>query len=674
MDKAIAKKEIERLSRIIEEHNYRYYVLDNPVISDSEYDALLKKLVHLEEKFPELRLPDSPTQRIGAKLTKPNKPVVHRTRMYSLDNTYSIEELLAWEGRIKKALGKEKITYVAELKIDGVSANLLYEKGLLVLGATRGDGVTGEDITHNLKTIPVIPLRLKIPRQEDVPSLLEVRGEVYMERKDFEKLNKEKAKKGESLFANPRNAASGSVKLLDSRITSQRHLRFWVHSFGIVEGKKKFPTQWEFLETMKKWGFPVNPHNRLCSSIKEVIAYCHESEKIRDTLSYDADGVVVKVNSLKQQEKLGETAKSPRWAVAFKFSARQATTLVKRIVVQVGRTGVLTPVADLEPVECGGVTISRATLHNFDEIKRLNIKEGDKVLVERAGDVIPKVVKVVESAGVGKGRSVHVPSKCPVCGGAVAKESEENVAYKCLNPSCPKQLERRLIHFASRNAMDIEGLGESVVQQLLEKGLVKDIGDIYFLKKGDLLKLDLFAEKKAENLLKAIEASKKRPLSRLIFALGIPNIGQKAAETLAKRFRSLEKLMKATKEDLADIHEFGSVMAISVVQFFRQKPTRDLIKKLKEAGVQMEDVQTVSGRKAQKLLRKKFVFTGELKDFTRSQAAEKVKAMGGDVSSSVSRNIDFVVVGENPGSKYIKAKELGVTIINEQQFKEMTHA
>lgn len=670
MDKVKALKEIKRLSKEIEEHNYRYYVVSHPAISDKEYDDLLKRLIDLEEKFPELKSSDSPSQRVGTKILSGIPTATHRVKMYSLDNTYSIEELEKWQERVVKGLPSQKIEYAAELKIDGISAALTYEHGRFILGATRGDGLKGENVTHSLKTIRSIPLTLKKSVSSDIPSFIEVRGEVYMNSQDFESLNEERKKHGEEPFANPRNAASGSVKLLDSRITAHRKLNCFIHSFGLLEGMKPLEAQWEFLQVVQEWGFSINPYSRLCKSFDEVIFYCEEFEKKRNTIPYEVDGVVVKVNSFTQQRQLGETLKSPRWAVAYKFPARQATTRVREITVQVGRTGILTPVAELEPVQCAGVTIGRSTLHNFDEIKRLGIKKGDRILLERAGDVIPKIIKVVEHSKDSQEKFFEVPQKCPECGGAIAKEKTEDVACRCINPCCPKQLERRLVHFASRNAMDIEGLGEAVILQLIAKRLVKDCADIYSLKKEDLLGLELFADRRAENLLKAVEQSKKQPLSRLLYALGILNVGEKSAYTLAQQFGTLDKLMEAKNEDLRGIFEIGEVTAASVGKFFKQSSTRQIIEKFKKAGVNTREPQI---QKSSKLKGKKFIFTGELKSLTRGQAGERVKKLGGDIVSAVSKNVDFVAAGENPGSKYNKALSLGLTILNEEQFKEIVN-
>jgi DNA ligase (NAD+) len=665
MDKIEAAKKIKEIATAIEAHNHRYYVLNQPTVSDKEYDDLLKALAVLEDQFPELRDPHSPSRRVGVQASPGSRAVVHKAKMYSLDNTYSMDELAGWHQRVLKGLPRQHVEYVVELKIDGVSAALTYERGQFVLGATRGDGMTGEDVTRGLKTVRSIPSELKTGAGGVSPDLLEVRGEIYMSRQDFERLNEERKRDGEILFANARNATGGSVKLLDSRVTARRRLNCFVHSFGILEGGDSFQTQWEFLTHSHEWGFAVDPNRRLCRSIEEVMEYCREYQLKRGAIAYEVDGVVVKVNSLQQQNQLGSTLKSPRWAVAYKFPAYQATTTVRDIVVQVGRTGVLTPVAELEPVECAGVTISRSTLHNFDEVKRLGVKKGDRVLIERAGDVIPKVVKVVSSSGGGARKVFTAPKECPECGGPVVKEKLDDVAYRCTNPSCPRQLERGLIHFASRGAMDIEGLGEVVVAQLLDKGLARGLADIYYLKKEDLLTLDLFKEKKAGNLIAAIETSKARPLSRFLFALGIMNIGEKAAYLLARRFVTLEGLTTATRDELESVHEVGKVMADSVAKYFQKPSVKGLLRKFKEAGV--NPTEPVEHR-GQELAGKKFVFTGELKRVTRGQAGARVKTMGGEVVSTVSKNTDFVVAGEAPGSKYNKAVDLGIKILSEEQF------
>jgi len=666
MEKSAAKQKIEKLREQIRHHDYQYYVLSQPEISDKEYDDLIKELEALEKQFPGLRSADSPTQRVGGEVQERFKTVTHRVKMLSLGNTYSIEELKEWDKRVHKGLGTAAVEYVAELKIDGVSASLNYKNGLFVLGATRGDGATGEDITHNLKTVRAIPLRLF---GKEHPKFLDVRGEIYMEISEFDKINKERKREGEVLFANPRNSASGSLKLLDSSLTARRRLNCFIHSFGLLEGKNKFATHWEFLNQAKEWGLRVNLNNKLCKNLDEVIDYCQKWQEKQRSLPYQIDGIVIKVNSLEQQEKLGFTLKSPRWAAAYKFPARQATTRLKDIQVQVGRTGVLTPVAILEPVECGGVTITHSTLHNFDEIKRLDIRIGDRVILERAGEVIPHIIKVVDSVRTGKEKIFKIPQKCPACGGKITKEKEGDVAYRCINSSCPKQFERGLLHFSSRVAMDIEGLGEAVVEQLIDKKIVHDFADIFLLKKEDLLKLELFAEKKAENLLASISKSKQQPLSRLLFGLGIRHVGEKAASVLAERFHGLDKIMQSDRDDFDNIPEIGEVMAESIAEFFAYSQTRKLLAKLKAVGVNIREPEREI--KNSPISGKTFVFTGELNSLTRDEAGKKIRGLGATASSSVSKNTDFVVAGENPGSKFNEARRLGVKIIDEKEFLKL---
>lgn len=665
-----ARRDVEKLKAQIRHHEYRYYVLNQPEISDSEYDRLMRRLKDLEGKYPQLRSPDSPTQRVGGEPLKEFKQVKHRLPMLSLDNAYSFEEVKDWAQRVRRGLGaREKVEYVTELKFDGISASFTYKRGKFVLGASRGDGQNGDDISANIRTVRTLALQLISDTKNPLPQILEVRGEIYMERKDFEKLNKRRKGQNEPLFANPRNAAAGSLKLLDPKITATRKLKNFIHSFAVLEKGKTFSTHWEFLQTAKGWGLRVNPYTCLCKDIDQVTAECEKWQKKRESLPYDIDGMVIKVNGLKQQERLGVTLKSPRWAVAYKFPAQQVTTILKDIKVQVGRTGVLTPVAILKPVECAGVTISRATLHNFDEIKRLDARIDDRVIVERAGEVIPKIVKAVKTVRRGKQEPFRIPLRCPVCGGKVVKEKEEEVAYRCPNLLCPAQLERGLIHFASRTAMDIEGMGKALVEQLVAKKLVRDFADIYTLTKQQLLTLDLFAEKKAEGLLTAIEKSKQQPLSRLLFALGIHHVGEKAALCLANRFGNIDKLIQATQEQLQAISEAGPIMAAAVVDFFKTHAAKQLIGKLKAAKVNM--FQSTTRKGLQPLAGKAFVFTGELQEFSRSEAQRLVQELGGNYSSSVSKNVDFVVAGESPGSKYRRAKKINIKIINEAEFKRM---
>ncbi|MCX5714109.1 MAG: NAD-dependent DNA ligase LigA, partial [Candidatus Omnitrophica bacterium] len=607
------KNEIERLREQIREHDYLYYVLSSPKISDREYDLLLKKLKTLEKANPEFKSEDSPTVRVGGGILEGFKTVRHRQKMLSLDNTYSFEELKEWDTRVHKGLSGAQVEYVVEHKIDGISANLTYGQGRLIIGATRGDGETGEDVTANIKTIRAIPLVLL---SKGFPELIEIRGEVYLDKRDFEAINEEKEASGEPLFANPRNAASGSLKLLDTGIVAKRKLNFFAHSLGEYRGFD-IESQWGFLERLKVWGIRVNPAARLTRNLAEAIDYCRDWQEKREKLGYEIDGIVIKVNSLAQQKRLGFTLKSPRWAVAYKFPARQATTSVIAITVNVGRTGVITPVAQLQPVECSGVTISHATLHNFDEMRRLGIKEGDRVLIERAGDVIPKVVKVVETKGK---KAFIIPKVCPACSAKLVKEKQEDVAWRCVNPHCPAQLERGIEHFASRTAMDIEGMGEAVIEQLVHLKMVKSIPDIYKLKEEDLLKLELFKEKKASKLLLAIERSKTRPLSRLVYALGIRHVGEKAAYVLAQRFKIMDNLAQAKLGDLDAIYEVGEVMARSIGDYFSLSQTKKMVGDLRGLGLNFKE-QEIEARETA-LSAKNVVFTGELAGFSRAQAEE----------------------------------------------------
>ncbi len=655
-----AKKRIEWLRKEIWRHNYLYYVLNKPEISDAEYDKLMQELRELEEMYPEFITPDSPTQRVGAPPAKEFKSVRHVRPMLSLDTAHSEEEIIAFDNRIKKELNCSEVEYVAEPKLDGLSVELIYENGKYVRGSTRGDGINGEDVTENIRTIKAVPLVLR-DDEIPVPRLLAVRGEVIMHIDDFEKLNKELIERGEEPLANPRNAAAGSLRRLDPRETASRPLDIFFYEIMLVEGYE-VDEQWEALQTLKKWGLKVNPHNRKVKNIEEVIKYHEEMEKKREELSYEIDGIVIKVNKFEYQERLGEKSRSPRWAIAYKFPPREEETQILDIVVQVGRTGILTPVALLRPVDVKGVTVSRATLHNEDYIKQKDIRIGDWVKVARAGDVIPEVIEVIKERRTGKEKIFKMPSRCPVCGSKVVKEG---AYYRCTaGLSCPAQLKRAIVHFASKNAMDIEGLGGQTVDMLVEKGLIKRISDIYRLKKADLQRLPRFAEKSARNLIEAIEKSKERNLARVIYALGIPNVGEHTAKLLAEKFGSIDRLMNASMEELISIKEIGPETAESIVNFFKEKRNREEIEELKKLGVKMEYVE--EGKK--KLKGKKFVFTGSLKSMTRGEAKAIVEDMGGEVLNTVSRNIDYVVVGENPGSKYEKAKKLGVKIINEREF------
>ncbi|MEO0119418.1 MAG: NAD-dependent DNA ligase LigA [candidate division WOR-3 bacterium] len=664
MDEKEAKKEIERLRKEIRYHDYRYYVLNDPVISDYEYDMLYKRLVELEKKFPHLITPDSPTQRVGGEPLKEFKSVIHEIPMLSLDNTYSYDELKEFDKRIRKSV--PNVHYLCELKVDGVAVSLLYRDGKFIRGATRGDGHKGDDITLNLKTIKTLPLNLLT----DNPDFLniEVRGEVFLTKKQFLELNKEREEEGEPLFANPRNACAGSLKLLDPKEVAKRNLDIFIHTIP-KPPSEKYDSDYQVLEKLKECGFKIIPHSEVLKSIDEVISYCEEWKDKKEDLPYEVDGIVIKVDSFKHRFELGETIKSPRWAVAYKYPPKQATTRIKRIYVQVGRVGTLTPVAEFEPVFLSGTTITHATLHNYDEIKRKDIRVGDWVIIEKAGEVIPQVVKVVKDKRTGKEKEFKMPETCPVCGGKVVREAEE-VAYRCINASCPAQIKRRIIHFASRQAMDIEGLGEKWVEIFVDKGFIKDFSDIYKLKfkKNEILKLERMGEKSTENLLQGIEKSKNRPFHRVLYALGIRHVGLGTAQILANAFNNIDELMKASKERLSSISGIGPIVAESIYNFFHTKENIELINKLKEVGINFEREK----KEEKKILTgKTFVVTGTLKNFTRQQIHELILSLGGNVATSVSKKTDYLICGADPGSKLDKAKELGVKIIGEEEFLEM---
>ncbi len=662
-----AKEEIEKLRDEINYHNYRYYVLQSPVVSDAEYDRLFRRLQALEERFPQFVTPDSPTQRVGAKPLEEFGIVKHTIPMLSLNNAFTEEEVLEFDQRVKRLLGTtEDIEYAVEPKIDGLAVELVYEDGIFVQGSTRGDGYTGEDVTQNLKTIRSIPLKLLPHKTMPLPRRLEVRGEVYLTIEGFKRLNKEREKRGEPLFANPRNAASGSLRQLDPRVTASRPLDIFCYGVGVVEGVE-FKTHMETLSYLKEVGLKVNPLVELVKGIEGAIEYHRRLEQMREELDYEVDGMVIKVNSLSQQETLGVLTRSPRWALAYKFAPKEETTVVKDIIVGVGRTGALTPVAVLEPVEVGGVTIERATLHNQDEIDRKDVRIGDTVVVARAGDVIPEVVSVIKDKRTGKEKKFTMPERCPECGSRVERDGA--IHYCTGGLTCPAQLKETIRHFASKRAMDIEGLGGKHIDQFVNAGLIKDVADIYYLKKEDILKLERWAEKSAENLLEAIEKSKTPPaLSRLIFALGIKGVGEHLADVLAERFSSLDSLMHATYEELLQIPEIGPETAKNIVSFFREEHNLKVIEKLKKAGVRFPEEKK---KKAGKLAGKVFVFTGALDSFTRDEAKKLVESEGGRCSDSVSKRVDFVVVGKEPGSKYEKARKLGIKMLSEKEFKEM---
>jgi len=659
-----AKRRIEELRKLIRHHDYLYYVLNKPEISDAEYDKLMLELRKLEEAYPDLVTPDSPTQRVGGFPAEEFKTVTHMKPMLSLDSAFTKEEIKKFDERIKRELGDESIEYVAEPKLDGLSVELVYENGVFVRGSTRGDGINGEDVTENLKTIRAVPLRLR--ESKTIPTRLAVRGEVIMHINDFERLNKQLIERGEEPLANPRNAAAGSLRRLDPRETAERPLDIFFYEILFIEGVD-IETQWDGLKHLKEWGLKVNHLIKKCDDIDDAIKYHKEMAEKREELSYEIDGVVIKVNRLDYQEKLGIKARSPRWAIAYKFPPREEETEIVDIVVQVGRTGTLTPVALLKPVDVTGVTVSRATLHNQDFIDQMDVRIGDKVKVARAGDVIPEVVKVLKDKRTGREKKFHIPSKCPVCGSKVVKEG---AFYRCTGGlACIAQLKRSITHYASKGAMDIEGLGKKNVDLLVDSGLIKRVSDLYVLKKEDLLKLPRFAEKSADNLLKGIEKSKERSLARFIYALGIPNVGEHMARVLAEHFKTLDALMNASRESLLEIHEVGPETADSIVSFFREKINREEIERMKKFGVKAT-VAKVEEKKGI-LSGKVFVFTGALQSFSREEAKRLVEELGGRAASSVSKNVDFVVVGENPGSKYDKAKKLGLKIIDEKEFKKM---
>ena len=665
MDKRTLKEKVDKLKKLIGYHDRKYFTDNSPEVSDQEYDRLYRELFELEKNHPDLKTDDSPTRRVSESPAQGFKHVKHSVPMLSMDNTYSHTELMDFDKRVKKNLGNEKYDYIVEFKIDGVSVSIVYENGKFLRGATRGDGKTGDDVSFNLKTIRSIPMEL-FSGEKNSPGLIEVRGEVFIPKKMFEKINKEKEKCGEELFANPRNAAAGSLKLLDSRITAKRHLDIFIWGVGALRGMQ-LKSHEDALDYLKKLGVKVIPYATRCSNIEGVIKVCEEWQKKREKLDYATDGMVIKINSIKQQEKLGATAKSPRWMIAYKFPAERVITRIIDMKAQIGRTGVITPVAILEPVRVSGTTVSRATLHNFDEIKRLDIKLNDSVYIEKSGEIIPKVIKVIKEKRKGTEKTLKAPVKCPSCGSTLERDEDE-VALRCGNVSCGAQIKQRIFHFASKNAMDIEGLGESIVEQLVEKGLVKDCADIYSLKLDQLKGLERFAEKSAQNIMDSIEKSKSNDLNRLIFALGIRHVGQKAAWTLAMKFGSLEEIINQDIESLTSINEIGQVMAESMNKFFKNPVNLRVIEKLIKYGLKAKAV-----KRPEKTIfsGKTFVVTGTLNDYTRQGSEELIRMLGGSASSSVSKNTDFLLTGKDPGSKLEKAKKLGVKIISESDFKKM---
>ena len=661
------KNRVKELRTLLEYHNRRYYQLDAPEISDAEYDLLFRELVALEERYPELVTAESPTQRVGGAPVSRFQAVTHRVPMLSLENATNDEEIRAkLDARIRKELGlgeSSSVSYMCEPKMDGLAVELIYECGMLTVASTRGDGVTGEDVTQNIRTLRGLPLRLT---GEGVPALLEVRGEVYLALEAFQKINRDREENGDPPFVNPRNAAAGSLRQLDPRVTARRPLSFYCYAPGLVEGAS-FSSQHEFLDMAAGWGLPVNPLTRLVDGVAGAVAYYHEMQGVRESLPYEIDGTVVKVDSFPLQRELGEKSRSPLWAIACKFPPRQAETLLEDVLLSVGRTGVITPVAQLRPVEISGVTVSRATLHNWDELAAKDIRIGDAVVVERAGDVIPAVVRVVAERRNGSERTVLPPQLCPECASPVVRIADE-VALRCMGISCPPQIRESIKHFASRGAMDIDGLGDKIVEQLLSLGLIHTVADLYRLTKEDFMRFDRMGDKLASNLLAALEASKACDLGRYIYALGIRHVGERTAKTLAQAFGSLDDLEKATVEELISVRDIGATVAQSIFTFFNNPDNRAVINRLREYGVHPAAVaKTVGGR----LSGRNFVFTGTLTRFSRDHARKLVEDQGGNVVGSVSKKTDYVVAGDEAGSKLSKARDLGIAVLSEEDFLQL---
>ena len=663
------QKKIEALREKVRHHEYRYFVLDDPEISDYDFDQLVEHLKRLEAEHPELITPDSPTQRVGGKPREVVVKVAHASHMLSLDNTYNEDELRDWERRVHELSGRKDVDYVCELKLDGMSLALVYEDAQLVRGVTRGDGSVGEDVTLNVRTVRSIPLSIAKERlrKGGIPANFEVRGELLMPAAAFKKMNDDREKKGLSLFANPRNATAGTVRQLDASITAQRRLDYFPYML-LTDGHTHFDRHWVTLEALETAGFKVNQHRRLAKNMDEVWTFIQHWEDKRETLPYEIDGVVIKVDRSGLQDELGFTGKAPRWAIAYKYAARAGITRIEGIRVQVGRTGKLTPVAELTPVAIGGTTVRNATLHNMDEIERLGVKIGDWVQVERGGDVIPKVAQVIEDKDHPRGHETfHMPEKCPVCGTQVVKTQGE-VDYRCVNANCPAKLRETILHFASRHVMNIEGMGDALVAQLTDRGLVKNVADIYRLTKDDLLALERMGDKSAQNVLDEINASKKLPLERVIFGLGIRFVGERTAQFLAGHFGSMDSFMKASQQELEQVDEVGPRIAESILEFFHEPKNRDLVQRLRDAGL------TFAGKKRErgsKLAGKTFVLTGTLAKYTRDEARKMIEDAGGRVSGAVSKKTDYVVAGNDAGSKLDKAKELGVPVIEEKEMEKL---
>jgi len=662
-------KELKELRQNIKYHNHRYYVLDDPEISDGEYDRLFQRLLDLEKRNPHLITPDSPSQRVGAEPQESFTQVTHRQSMLSLENAFNEKDIREFDARLKRFIGKDYPSeYTVEPKMDGVAVEMVYERGTLTVASTRGDGYIGENITSNIKTILTVPLTLfPLKDSPPIPELLEVRGEVYMEVEAFKELNRERIAQELPPFANPRNAAAGSMRQLNPRVTAKRPLNIFCYGIGELRGQS-FKTQMELMITLQQWDFRVNrPHIKECRKLEEVIAHCQNLEENRSQFPYEIDGAVIKVNDLALQTRLGQKSRSPRWALAYKFKPTQETTKILKIDVQVGRTGALTPVAHLEPVDIAGATVRRATLHNQEEIEKKDIRELDTVIVQRAGDVIPEVVKAIESKRTGLEKRYTMPSHCPVCGTKVEKKEGE-VVLRCPNPNCPAQVKESLKHFVSKGAMNIDGLGDKITTQLIERGMVKDAADLYELNLENLLQLDKIADKSAKNLLRSIEESRRTTLSKFIYALGIRHVGEHTAELLAKRFENIERLQQANEDELISMNEIGPQIAESVISYFEDESYKRLIQRLLRAGISLESesidhISSISG--------KSFVITGTLHSINRSEAKDLITRKGGRLASSISHSTDYLLVGESPGSKIQKAKDLGVRILMEDAFFEL---
>ncbi|MFH0702192.1 MAG: NAD-dependent DNA ligase LigA [bacterium] len=672
MQKIDMSKKIQELRDKINYHNYLYYVKDASEISDAEFDKLFNALKELEKAHPEFITPDSPTQRVGSTVSEGFEQVKHKFRLYSLDNANSDEELIEWYKRISKYFPEtEKIEFVCELKIDGLAIALTYKNGYFIQGATRGDGLTGENITQNLKTIKSIPLKLFSLENNVVPEFIEARGEVFMPKDSFEKLNKKRIELGEPEFANPRNAGSGSVRQLDPKITSERDLDIFVYG-GTVLGLENnlLENHWEVLKIFKKLGFKVNETNKICSGLDEVFEYCKYWKNKRFDLGYDTDGIVIKINDLAKQQELGFTSRSPRWAVAYKFPPEEAVTTLLDIDVNVGRTGAITPIAILEPVKLAGTTVARASLHNADEIQRLDLRIGDKVYIKKAAEIIPKVIEVDLSQRKEDSEPFKFPKYCPSCGTSLERKENE-VIYYCPNIlGCKAQLKGRLQHWVSREAMDVDGVGESLISQFVDKNIVKDPSDLYILTKENILSLERMAEKSATNIINAVQQSKERPLNRLINALGVKYVGKETSDIISRHFYSIDELKSAKYEQLASIDGIGEKIAQSIVNYFENPDTLAMIEKLKKYGIKTEETKEKTEK--EKILKNKiFVLTGSLQNMDRNKAGDIIKELGGKISNSVSKKTSFVIVGENPGSKYNKAQELGVKILSEDDFLEL---